>query len=49
MRGRAGNGRGFDEKDKAAYLALYDREGNSLAEGEIHGQNGVTRSPLRFQ
>ena len=28
------------KKDKAAYLALYDREGNSLAEGEIHGQNG---------
>ena len=29
------------KKDKAAYLALYDREGNSLAEGEIHGQNGA--------
>ena len=28
------------KKDKAAYLALYDREGNSLAEGDIHGQNG---------
>lgn len=28
------------KKDASAYLALYDREGNNLAEGEIHGENG---------
>lgn len=28
------------KKNKAAYLALYDREGNNLAEGEIHGEKG---------
>lgn len=28
------------QKDKSAHLALYDREGNNLAEGEIHGEKG---------
>lgn len=28
------------KKDESAYLALYDREGNNLAEGEIHGEKG---------
>lgn len=27
-------------KDNSAYLALYDREGNNLAEGVIHGEKG---------
>lgn len=26
------------KKDKAAYLALYDKEGNNLAQGEIYGE-----------
>lgn len=28
------------KKEKSAYLALYDREGNNLAQGEIHGEKG---------
>lgn len=28
------------KKEKASYLALYDKEGNNLAEGEIHGEKG---------
>lgn len=28
------------EKERAGYLALYDREGNNLAEGAIHGEKG---------
>lgn len=28
------------KKDDSAYLALYDREGNNLAEGAIHGEKG---------
>ena len=28
------------KKDKTAFLALYDREGNGLAQGEIHGERG---------
>lgn len=28
------------KNEKSAYLALYDREGNNLAQGEIHGEKG---------
>lgn len=28
------------QKNDSSYLALYDRNGNSLAEGEIHGEKG---------
>ncbi|MDD6056766.1 MAG: DUF5711 family protein [Clostridiales bacterium] len=28
------------QKDDAGYLALYDREGNNLAQGAIHGEKG---------
>ena len=45
--GIAGNGGGSDEKkDASGYLAMYDKTGAKLTEGEIHGAKKGIRSRL---